>query len=256
MTLRLHFAAMLGASLVLSVAGAARADTVLAICKTGGCACSLSPLTTEEIMLVVGETFGSDTSVDPTRETLVYEPDLGIVTWVDAPRRDIQARFGGEGECPITLFPEPEAMVPLDGTWAWRTLGESTSGCPAALGGMLAASRVEFMSTQVDWNGAFHPDLLVEGLPQPDMPGLPPYEWDEVGPYRWVSDNVQSRDCTDDTCAEIAVTLNMTLVAPDRISGLLSLRSAVDGAQEAIMAGFGLADCRVRVRYDIIRTGP
>lgn len=256
MTPRLHLAAILGASLVLSLPGAARADTVLAICRTGGCECSLSPLTAEEIMLVVGETFGSETPVDPTRDTLVYEPDLDIVTWVDAPRRDIQASFGGEGECPIELFPEPEAMVPLDGTWAWRTLGESILGCPAALGGMLAASRVEFMSTQVDWNGAFHPDRLAEGLPQPDMADASPYEWREVGPYRWLSDNVQSRECSDGTCAEIALKLNMTLVAPDRISGLLSLRSSIDGPQAAILAGFGMADCRVRVRYDIIRTGP
>ncbi len=233
-----------------------RADTVLAICKTGGCECSLSPLSAEEIMFMVGDTFGSDTPVDPTRDTLVWEPDLGIVSWSEASRSDIQRSFGGEGDCPIKLFPEPPAMVPLDGTWQWRTLGETTSGCPAALGGMLAASRVEFTSTRVDWNGTFHPDRLAANLPQPEMAGVSPYEWREVGPYRWLSDNVQSRNCTDGTCAEIALALNMTLMTPDRISGLLSLRSSIDAPQAAILAGFGMADCRVQVRYDIVRTGP
>ncbi|MBQ2261406.1 MAG: hypothetical protein II336_08570 [Loktanella sp.] len=247
---------ILAAALSAVLSPAARADTVLAICQSGGCECSLSPLSAQEIMFMVGETFGSDTPVDPTRDTLVYEPDLGIVSWGDGSRSDIQRHFGGTGDCPIKLFPEPEAMVPLDGTWQWRTLGESTSGCPAALGGMLAASRVEFMSTRVDWNGAFHPGRLAAGFPQPDMPGVSPYEWRETGPYRWLSDNVQSRECSDGTCAEIALGLNMTLVAPDRISGLLSLRSSIDGPQAAILAGFGMADCRVRVRYDIVHTGP
>jgi hypothetical protein len=256
MMIRLSLVAALAALTGLILPAAARADTVLAICRTGGCECSLSPVSAEEIMFVVGDTFGSDTPVDPTRDTLVYEPEIGLVSWSEGTRAEIQRRFGGEGDCPIELFPAPEAMVPLDGTWQWRTLGESTSGCPAALGGMLAASRVEFMSTQVDWNGTFHPDRLAEGLPQPDMANVSPYEWREVGPYRWLSDNVQSRECSDGTCAEIALKLNMTLVAPDRISGLVSLRSGIDGPQAAIMAGFGMADCRVRIRYDIIRTGP
>jgi hypothetical protein len=240
----------------LALPQTARADTVIAICKTGGCECSLSPFSADDLRFVMGETLGSDTPIDPTRATLVYEPDLGIVSWVDAPRADIQASFGGQGECPIELFPEPAAMVPLDGTWAWRTLGERTSGCPAALGGMLAASRVEYMTTSVTWGGSFHPDRLAQSLPQPEMAGISPYEWRETGPYRWLSDNVQSRDCSDGTCAEIALKLNMTLVAPDRITGLLSLRSAIDGPQAAILAGFGMADCRVRVRFDIVHTGP
>ncbi len=232
-----------------------QADTVLATCKTGGCTCALSPLSGDEITLVLGTPAKAETSIDPTAATLVYEPDLGSLAWVTAPLRDIHARFGGVGDCPIALFPAPDAMVPLDGTWQWQTLGETTSGCPAALGGMLAASRVEFISTPITWDGAFHPDRLSSTLPRPDMAG-DPYEWREVGPYRWLSDNVQRRDCSDGTCAEIALTLQMTMVAPDRISGFLALRSAIDAPQAAILAGFGLAECRVRVRYDIIRTGP
>lgn len=232
------------------------ADTVLAICEAGGCTCSLSPLSAQEIMDIAGATVEADASVDPTRETLVWEPDLGVLSWVDAPRRDIQAHFGGIGDCPVTQFPAPETIAPLDGRWQWRTLGESTSGCPALLGGMLAASRVEYMTTQVDWGGAFDPRRLADILPQPDVAGLSPYEWRELGSYRWRSDNVQSRNCDDGSCGEIAVTQNMILVAPDRVSGILSLRSSMDSPQAAIMAGFGMQECRVRLRYDILRVAP
>ena len=58
------------------------------------------------------------------------------------------------------------------------------------------------------------------------------------------------------TCVEVALALSMTLVAPTRISGLLTLNSRVEGAQAAILAGFGMADCRVRVRYQIDRIAP
>ncbi|WP_019953368.1 hypothetical protein [Yoonia vestfoldensis] len=256
MTARVFVTALLGLLLATAIPVAARADTVLAICTSGGCQCSLSPLSAQEIAEVVGEPSISETPVDRAVATLVYEPDAGIMSWVDAPRRDIYASFGGDGDCPVEVFAAPDAMVPQDGTWQWRTLAEATSGCPADLGGMLAASQVAFMSRRVEWDGAFHPDRLAEGLPQPDVPGMSSYEWREAGPYRWLSDNVQNRECSDGACTEIALWLTMTLVAPDRISGLLSLRSAIDAPKAAMRAGFGLADCRVRVRFDFMRTGP
>jgi hypothetical protein len=248
MIVRLPLVAALAVSLLLPVL--ARAETVVAICRTGGCDCALSPLSQDEIALVVG------LPDDPAASTLVYEPALEALSWVTAPRRDIQASFGGTGDCPVDPAAAHQALTPRDGTWRWRTLAETTAGCPAELGGMLAASGVAFTPVRLAWDGAFHPDLLAALLPQPDMAGLPPYAWHAVGPDRWLSDNVQSTDCRDGACMDIALHLTMTLVAPDRISGLLSLRSTIDAPQAAIRAGFGLAECRVRLRYDIIRTGP
>lgn len=245
--------ARLGLIAMLVIPASAPADTVVAICATGGCQCALSPLSQEEVTLLVGAEAGPDA---PRAPTLVYEPSLGILTWVDAPRRDIQAAFGGEGDCRAAPVSAPDAVIPQDGLWQWQTVAEATSGCPAVLGGMLAASRVEFVQTQVDWNGAFHPRLLSEALPRPDMAGITPYAWREVGPGRWLSDNVRSRTCTDGACVDIALQMTMALVAPDRISGLLSLQSAVDAPDAAIRAGFGLGACRLRARYDITRTGP
>ncbi|MFN3954790.1 MAG: hypothetical protein ACK4LQ_10080 [Pararhodobacter sp.] len=249
-------AATLACVAFLHAPGIARAGTVVAICKSGGCQCLLSPLTTEELAAFAGEIFGGDTPVDRTRDTLVYEPDLGIVTWVDAPRGAINRSFGGTDECPIELFPEPETMVPLDGTWQWRTLGETALGCPPMLAGALAASRVETLTTRVNWNGRFDPRRLASSLPQPEMAGMSPYEWRETGPFRWLSDNIRGRSCEDGTCVDSALALNMTLVAPDRITGFLSLRSRVEGGAAAVLASFGMRDCRVRVRYEIRHIAP
>ena len=234
----------------------AQADTLVAICETGGCICSASPLSTEEIMFIAGDTLMSDIPGDPDRETLVYEPDRGILSWVDARGADIHRSFGGAGDCPVDARGDAASITPLDGIWKWRTLGESTSGCPAILGAMLATSGVEFIQTRVLWDGEFDPALLSDSFPQPELSGITPYKWQKRGPDRWLSDNVQGRVCHDGSCTETAVTVSATLVSDDRISGLLSLHSRVDGAQAAIMAGFGMADCRVQVRYDILRIGP
>lgn len=253
---RFLLSATLACVTLFQAPGAARADTVVAICRTGGCECLLSPLTPEVLADFAGEFFGSDTPVDRTRDTLVYEPELGIVSWVDAPRGDINRAFGGTGECPIELFPEDEAMVPLDGTWQWRTRNETATGCPPMMAGMLAASRTETLNARVNWDGRFHPQRLAASLPQPEMSQMSPYEWRELSANRWLSDNIRSRSCEDGTCVEVALSLNMNLVAPDRITGLLSMRSRVDGGQAAMLASFGMADCRVRVSYEIVHLGP
>lgn len=253
---RFLLSATLACVTLFQAPGAARADTVVAICRTGGCECLLSPLTAEELADFAGEFFGSDTPVDRTRDTLVYEPELGIVSWVDAPRGDINRSFGGTDECPIELFPEDEAMVPLDGMWQWRTLGETTSGCPPMLAGALAASRVETLTTRVTWDGGFDPRRLASSLPQPEMAGMSPYEWRQLGAYRWLSDNIRGRSCEDGTCVDSSLALNMTLAAPDLIRGFMSLRTRVEGGAAAVLASFGMLDCRVRVRYEIRHLGP
>lgn len=234
----------------------AQADTIVATCVPGGCTCATSPLSTEELLFLVGDTLNPAAAVDPASDVLVHEPDLGVLAWVSAPLEDIQRQFGGSGACPVAQVADPEPILPLDGVWQWRTLAETTSGCPADLGAMLATSRIAYLQTSVVWRGAFDPADLSEGFPQPDTVGIPEYKWRKMGPERWLSDNAQSRDCLNGYCTQTAITLSATLIAPDRISGLLSLRSRAEDTQSAFAAGFGLADCSLRVRYDIVRIGP
>lgn len=234
-----------------------RADTVIAFCTASGCTCDLSPASAEDLMLMLGDGGELAPPQDPTRATLVYDSPARRVYWTDRPRAEVVRAYGGEGDCPITLFPE-EVMIPLDGTWQWTTLGETAVGCPPMMAQMLAASRAETMTTRVDWNGAFHPDRLAQSLPAPEMAGTSAYEWRATGPAGFLSDNIRGRSCEEGSCSSVAVVLSMSLVAPDRITGVLNLRSRVEapGGAAAVLAGYGMLDCRVRVQYDIHRTGP
>jgi hypothetical protein len=117
MIVRMPLIAALAASLVLPVL--ARAETVVAICRTGGCDCALSPLSQDEIALVVG------LPNDPAASTLVYEPALEALSWVTAPRRDIQASFGGTGDCPVDPAAAHQALTPRDGTWRCAKFGHT-----------------------------------------------------------------------------------------------------------------------------------
>lgn len=228
---------------------------VVALCTAGaGCACSTRH-TAEDHLVVLG----FDTRVpdgfagDQRAQTIVIDTASGQVYRTKAPRAQINATYGGEGTCEPE---DPPEMVPLDGLWQWRTLGETVRGCPPMTAQSLMASRVENMQTRVQWDGRFDPQRLAEGLPAPDMAQMSPYEWRKLGPGRWLSDNIRARSCEEGTCVELDLSLTMNLVAPDRINGLLSFRSTVDGPQAAILAGFGMADCRVRLRYSIDRIAP
>jgi len=167
---------------------------------------------------------------------------------------EVHRTFGGRGECPAD--PERAELIPLDGTWLWRTLSETTTGCPPMLAASLAASRPETLSTRVVWDGRFDPRQLAASLPQPQTADMSPYEWRELGRNRWFSDNIRSRSCEDGTCVEVALSLAMNLVAEDRITGILAMRSRVEGGSAGILASFGMQDCRVRVQYEIRHTGP
>lgn len=226
------------------------AQTGGAICREGqGCVC-LSMDTGLLPVLMGAEGLGDMTLPD----TIVVDRTNNATIRTQRSTAEVHRAYGGQGECPVDDAPGP--IVPLDGTWQWRTLSENTAGCPPMLAGALATSRVETLNNRVVWNGVFNPRHLADSLPAPELGGMSPYEWRELGPNRWLSDNINSRSCEDGTCVNVALALSMNLTAPDRISGLLTMRSKVDGPQATILAGFGMADCQVRVRYRIDRIAP
>ena len=239
------FAALLG-----TLPALAHARTGGAICREGqGCVC-LS-LDTGLLPVILGSDGIGDTTLP---DTIIVDRTNNATIRTPRSIHEVHRAYGGQGECPSDEPPGP--ILPLDGVWQWRSLSETASGCPPMLAAAITASRSETLANRVVWNGGFHPRVLAESLPAPEMSGMSPYEWRELGPNRWLSDNIQARECEDGTCVSIALALSMTLVAPTRISGLLTMNSRVEGAQAAILAGFGMADCRVRVRYQIDRIAP
>jgi hypothetical protein len=228
----------------------AQSQTGGAICREGqGCVC-LS-LDTGLLPVIMGAEGVGHVALP---DTIILDRTNNATIRTGRSIHEVHRAYGGQGECPDDAPPGP--IMPLDGMWQWRTLSETTSGCPPMLTAAITAWRTETLSTRVVWDGGFDPRRLAVSLPAPEMSGMSPYEWRELGPNRWLSDNLRGRECADGTCVSIALALTMTLVEPTRISGLLTMRSRVEGAQAAILAGFGIADCNVRVRYQINRIAP
>lgn len=239
---------VLGAALFALTATAAHANG--AVCRTGqGCTC----LNMDAGLLPV--LMGSETLGDMTLpETIVVDRSTNTTFRTRRSAQEVHQSYGGSGECPVD--DGPAELVPLDGTWQWRTRNETATGCPPMMAGMLAASRTETLNARVAWDGRFHPQRLAASLPQPEMSQMSPYIWRELSSNRWLSDNIRERTCEDGTCVDVALSLSMNLVAADRITGLLTLRTRVEGGQSAVLASFGMADCRVRVSYEIVHLGP
>ena len=238
------------AAVLASAPTLAQSQTGGAICREGqGCTC-LS-LDTGLLPVITGAEGIGDTALP---DTIIVDRTNNATVRTRRSIHEVHRAFGGQGDCPGDAPPDP--ILPLDGTWQWRSLSETTSGCPPMMAAAITASRTETLSNRVVWDGRFDPRRLAESLPAPEMSGMSPYEWRELRPDHWLSDNIKSRECEDGTCVSIALALSMTLVAPTRISGLLTMRSRVEGAQSAILAGFGMADCRIRLRYQIDRIAP
>ena len=255
-------ALVLSTLMALPATGAAAQNLtgqVTAVCRPGqGCTCH-DGQDPQDILWIhfpdrYQEPLPGGWAGDVRSQTVVIDLGSGQVFRSGQPRARINAAYGGQGGCEPAPRPEAE-IVPLDGLWQWRTLGETVQGCPPGLAAALVAGRVEAPSQRVTWGGAFHPDRLADSLPRPGAGGMSPYEWRRTGPNRWLSDNIASRECGDGACVEVALALGMGPTGPDRLTGLLSLRSRVEGPQAAILAQFGMADCRVRLRYEIRRIG-
>jgi hypothetical protein len=234
---------------------------VTAVCTPGrGCAChdAVSP---QEILWIHDNARGEERmpdgwAGDVRTQTVVIDLGSGQVYRSDRPRAAINAAYGGQGECEPP--PRPVAdIVPLDGTWRWRTLGERVTGCPAgmaqALAAGLAANRVDGQTRRVAWGGAFHPDRLADSLPQG---ATAPFDWRRLGPNRWLADNNRHQQCSDGNCVDLSLAMSMGPTSPERVAGLVIYRSRIDApGAGAILAQLGMAACQIRVRFEIRRTG-
>lgn len=252
-------AAVFGLAWSLPAAAFNPAGEITAVCWAGeGCQCTQA-LTPDDVFV----TFGWEAPVpgpvsgDIRGTTVVIDVRRQQVYRSTAERARIHAAFGGNGDCPL-VEPQPIEPRPLDGTWQWRGLGDRLIGCPALMASTLSAMTQMAPAARVDWGGELFDPARFAGA-TPAALQSSPYRWRKIGLGRWITDNVQSASGDADARAEVGVVMTMTIQSPERVTGLLRVRSiadVLDVEARAALASFGMDRCEVRRRFEIVRTGP
>ncbi|WP_151719225.1 hypothetical protein [Gemmobacter serpentinus] len=158
----------------LPMAAKAEGKMILASCAEGqGCSCRLSEITLSEAIVVLGLEGGAG-------DVVVEAPDGSLSLSTEHPD-DLNRRYGGSGNCSITLFDPP---VPQDGLWSFTQRPLTTRGAclpqvKPMVDPMIAAMAA---ARRIVWGGSFHPDRfrLSEGGS--------PLVWHQTGPVDYASE--------------------------------------------------------------------
>lgn len=213
-------------------------ELMVARCGQGGCTCALVDISQDDLAFLLG----SDIPADATRMTLV---STGGKTYFSPRNADeVHRAAGGTGRCEVRLF---EPMVPLDGLWQSSVRVSSMSGCLPQVAQM-APPIVDDMGATVPltWNGRFHPECLSGGASAPIV------QWTEMAPGRFKG----RLDIPSNGILDVSADLTSTLVTPERATATMQLRiGAAKGANAAILAAAGMANCRTLAVYDFRRLG-
>jgi hypothetical protein len=212
---------------------------IYADCKTGGCRCVLTPLTAEEVSIVVG--------TEPpagVRDMVIVSYD-NTFFWSPQSLEDIDSMMGGDGRCDLEVF---SPVTPRDGQWTGRVRTTKISGCPKeiaqSLPGMVSGL---VFSRRVEWGGVFHPAQLNMN------PSEQVVDWTEIGPTMFQGRLVPPQQ---NDMLKVSGTLTSSLVDEDRAVASFHLRVGTGaGANAAALAMLGLADCRVDSSYTFQRDG-
>ena len=234
------------AALLSCIALAARAEemsqTTIVDCTAGaGCRCALPGVTANEIAIVLGEE-----AANPDAAKMILLSDALGSRWSHLTPDQADASYGGDGICPIEVFPP---RVPRDGLWSGKVRTSTITGCPPQFDQMLPAmvGGIE-LSKHIAWDGRFHPSLLS------DDPAHQPVTWEELSPEVY-SGRLLTPAANE--ALKVQGQLSASLTSQDTAVAVLRLRLGMDGgAAQAILASAGLGDCRVTALYDFRRTGP
>ena len=248
------FAASLAAAPI--VAQEAQQKVLVAQCEAGqGCACATGTTTLEETAVLLGvETPPAGHVLLNTADGLSFDP-RGL--------DNLHRAYGGQGVCQIDLFPAEEEqpisagdIVPMDGLWAATILDVQFSQCNPMIETMLQSSGALNQapeSRRLNWNGRFDPNTMNMFAEEGQQS-----EWAQVGPNSWTGQIFDEGSCSGDACSGVSVDTNMTITSPTRIEAttLLNISSMMpDTGGMAEMAALGLADCDIRMFFNINRVG-
>ena len=231
------------ALLPLSARAQGNIDTTYVDCTAGkGCRCVMPKVTAEEVAIVLGEEAANPGASD----MILLNDSLGL-RWSRLTPDEADASYGGDGVCPIELFP---AILPEDVTWVGTVTTSNITGCPAPFDQMLPAMTAGMeMTRRIAWNGSFDPAQLSAD------PASRSVAWEEVTPQLYSGALILPGQGGN---LAISGRLSASLMAPDAAVATMWLRIGMGGAGAAgaLLAQAGLADCRVTANYTFTRTGP
>lgn len=212
---------------------------IVADCGQGGCRCSYSKISTNDILVVLD-------IADPGRleDKIIILSEAGAVLSTTS-KEDADLAAGGDGRCDVELF---DPIVPRDGQWVGKVRADSIVGCPPNVAEMVrpAIAAMRF-SDHVAWQGVFDPAKLTHA------DGNRLVSWQERTPesFGGVLDTGPANGVVDVSGHYVS-----TLVSPDRAITTFRLRiGAVEGGDVAALAMLGMADCRTHAVYEYDRVG-
>ncbi|NRC52836.1 hypothetical protein [Neoaquamicrobium sediminum] len=141
---------LIGLASCFGLAPAAHAQAVqIAMCMEGGCSCHVPGTTLADVEMILGMPNPAG-AADMT--LVIYENEY---SWRSQTPEQIDASFGGPGQCPIQL---EVPLIPEDGMWRITTGATDASACPLfALAGQAVPGQMSGETREIRWRGWFSP---------------------------------------------------------------------------------------------------
>lgn len=211
---------------------------VVAKCDGGGCVCTLTALTADDLVFLLGPDI-------PANAVSMTYVSIGGKSYLSPLSPDqVHQAAGGIGRCEIALF---DPIQPLDGVWTGTVQVQAVTGCPPQVDEMVRPVLVGMvMQRRVAWGGRYDPAKLSVG----DSSAL--VRWSERSPGQFVG----HLQLEANPVLSVTGALTSTLLTPERATASMQIRiAAANGANASALAMLGMADCRTTAVYDFVRTG-
>lgn len=176
----------------------------IAMCMEGGCTCHVTGTTLADVEMIIGAP-NPQGAADMT--LVVYENQY---SWRSQTPAQIDASFGGPGDCPIEL---EAPLIPEDGMWRITTGTTDASACPLfSLTGQAVPGQISGETRQINWGGWFRPSKLMAGAEGH-------VSWTSTGGHSWRGVLVDKRLSDGSGSTGASVIWRVNLVSPTEITG-------------------------------------
>jgi len=230
-------------ALAFGIAQPANAQLMqIAICVEGGCTCHVTSQTLADFEM----TMGVPAPAGAADKTLVTYN--GEYSWRSETPAQIDASFGGPGDCPVQLEPP---LIPEDGLWRITAGATDTSACPLfAMTGQTLPGQMSGDTRQIKWKGWFQPSTLMS-----EAAGLVRWTW--AGGHTWRGVLADERLSGGGGMTGASVVWQLSLVSPTEISGSSVFEYDISSseADAAALAVLAKMQCRTVTPFTARKVG-